>query len=91
MIPNRYRIGMRKQIAVRLPEDLVAFVDDSVASGRDRSRAAVVTRALARERRRAVAAADAIVLARSGPDPDLQRLAEHAAGLGAGGGASGGG
>ncbi len=38
---------MRRQIAVRLPEDPVAFVDDVVATGRDRSRAAVVTRASA--------------------------------------------
>jgi hypothetical protein len=39
------RLGMRKQIAVRLPDDLVASVDEVVAIGRGRSRAAVVTRA----------------------------------------------
>ena len=72
---------MSKQIAVRLPDDLVDFVDEIVESGAGRSRAAVVTRALARERRRAVAERDAQILARSGPDPELTGLAEHAASL----------
>jgi Arc/MetJ-type ribon-helix-helix transcriptional regulator len=72
---------MSKQIAVRLPDELVAFVDEMVESGAERSRAAVVTRALTRERRRAVAVRDAEILARVGPDPELQGLAEHAAGL----------
>lgn len=71
---------MSTQIAVRLPDDLVAFVDEVVGSGAERSRAAVVTRALERERRRAVAERDAEILARSGPDPDLAGLAEHVAG-----------
>lgn len=72
---------MSKQIAVRLPNDLVAFVDEVVGSGKQRSRAAVVTRALERERRRIVAARDAEILAATGPDQDLAGLAEHAAGL----------
>ena len=72
---------MTKQIAVRLPDELVAFVDEVVASGAERSRAAVVSRALARERRRAIAARDAEILARTGPDPALRGLAEHAARL----------
>ena len=72
---------MSKQIAVRLPEELVDFVDEVVDSGGGRSRAAVVTQALERERRRAVAARDVRILARSGPDPELAGLAEHAAGL----------
>ncbi|MBA3307022.1 MAG: antitoxin [Thermoleophilaceae bacterium] len=71
---------MSKQIAVRLPDDLVEFVDEIVGSGAERSRAAVVTRALERERRRVVAAHDAEILARTGPDPELAGLAEHAAG-----------
>lgn len=71
---------MSKQIAVRLPDDVVGFVDDVVASGRASSRAAVVTRALERERRRAVAARDAEILARTGPDRDLAGLAEYTAG-----------
>jgi Arc/MetJ-type ribon-helix-helix transcriptional regulator len=72
---------MSKQIAVRLPDDLVEFVDQIVDSGVGRSRAAVVTRALERERRRVVAARDAEILARSGQDPELAGLAEHAVGL----------
>jgi Arc/MetJ-type ribon-helix-helix transcriptional regulator len=72
---------MSKQIAVRLPDDLVAFVDDVVHSGRERSRAAVVTRALERERRRVIAERDAAILAATGPDPELAGLAEHALGI----------
>jgi Arc/MetJ-type ribon-helix-helix transcriptional regulator len=72
---------MSKQIAVRLPDDLVEFVDGVVASGRQRSRAAVVSSALERERRRAIAERDAAILARTGHDPELAGLAEHAAGL----------
>ncbi len=73
---------MSKQIAVRLPDELVAFVDAVVESGRERSRAAVVTRALEREQRRVVAARDAEILAAAGPDPELEGLADHAATLG---------
>jgi Arc/MetJ-type ribon-helix-helix transcriptional regulator len=76
-----YDFGMSKQIAVRLPDELVDFVDGVVDSGGGRSRAAVVARALERERRRLAAARDAEILARTGPDPDLMGLAEHVAGL----------
>jgi Arc/MetJ-type ribon-helix-helix transcriptional regulator len=69
---------MSRQIAVRLADDLVEFVDEVVGSGKQRSRAAVVTRALERERRRMVAARDAEILAATGPDPELSGLAEHA-------------
>lgn len=72
---------MSRQIAVRLSDELVEFVDEIVESGAERSRAAVVTRALERERRRAIAARDAEILARTGPDEDMRELAEHAAGL----------
>lgn len=72
---------MSKQIAVRLPDELVDFVDEIVTSGAGRSRAAVVVQALERERRRAVAERDARILAATGPDPELQGLAEHAARL----------
>jgi Arc/MetJ-type ribon-helix-helix transcriptional regulator len=72
---------MSKQIAVRLPDDLVDFVDGIVDAGTARSRATVVTRALERERRRALAERDARILAGAGPDPELDGLAEHAAGL----------
>lgn len=72
---------MSKQIAVRLADELVDFVDAIVESGVEPSRAAVVTRALERERRRMVATRDAEILAATGPDPDLAGLAEHAAGI----------
>lgn len=81
MVPIHYHFGMSKQIAVRLPDDLVDFVDEIVASGSERSRAAVVTRALERERRRKLAERDARILAATGPDLELTGLAEHAAGL----------
>ena len=72
---------MSKQIAVRLPDELVRFVDAVVEAGDEPSRAAVVTKALERERRRVVAARDAEILAATGPDPDLAGLAEFAAGI----------
>jgi Arc/MetJ-type ribon-helix-helix transcriptional regulator len=72
---------MSKQIAVRLADDLVEFVDAVVGSGRERSRAAVVSRALERERRRTIAERDAAILAGTGPDAELAGLAEYVAGL----------
>jgi len=72
---------MRKQIAVRLPQDLVDFVDELVRAGHASSRAEVVARALERERRGAVAAQDAAILASAGDDPDMQSLAEYVARL----------
>ncbi|MFV2021123.1 ribbon-helix-helix domain-containing protein [Micromonospora sp. LOL_023] len=72
---------MSTQIAVRLPDDLVEFVDELVRDGGAPSRAAVVARALRRERRQTAAARDAAILARVEPDADLDRLAGHAATL----------
>jgi Arc/MetJ-type ribon-helix-helix transcriptional regulator len=72
---------MSKQIAVRLPDELVDFVDGVVESGGGRSRAAVVTRALERERRRMIAARDAQILVGTGQDPELAGLAEYVVGL----------
>ncbi len=56
---------MSIQIAVRLPVDIVAYVDEQVTSGMAPSRAAVVARALARERRHEVAERDARIYAAS--------------------------
>ena len=81
LLPDWYHDGMSKQIAVRLPDDLVEFVDGLVETGAGRSRAAVVAGALERERRRTLAARDAAILARTGPDPELAGLPEHVAGL----------
>lgn len=77
-IPKWYRKGMSKQIAVRLPTELVDFVDRLVADGAASSRAAVVARALDRERRREVALVDAGIMASSAPDPDMDALATYA-------------
>ena len=43
---------MSTQIAVRLPDELVAYVDRAVATGRVKSRAELVARLLARDARR---------------------------------------
>jgi Arc/MetJ-type ribon-helix-helix transcriptional regulator len=69
---------MSRQIAVRLPDDLVEFIDHAVERGEARSRAALVARAVERERRHSVAARDAAILAEAEPDADLDRLAEFA-------------
>ncbi len=55
------------------------FVDRLVAEGKAPSRAAVVTRALERERRREVSARDAAILATGDDGDDFDALAEHAA------------
>ncbi len=70
---------MSKQIAVRLPDDLVEFIDQLVDRGQATSRAVVVARAVDRERRREIAARDAAILSQAGRDPDLDGLAEYAA------------
>jgi hypothetical protein len=54
---------------------------DGNTSGRERSRAAVVSRALERERRRAAAERDVEILAATGPDPELAGLTRYAAGV----------
>lgn len=70
---------MTVQIAVRLADDTVAQLDSLVAAGRAPSRASVIERALAREFRRLIAERDAAILARSGPDADMDSLADYAA------------
>jgi Arc/MetJ-type ribon-helix-helix transcriptional regulator len=70
---------MSRQIAVRLPEDVVEFVDEQVRAGTAKSRAAFVARALEFERRRAVSVRDAEILARAGADTDMDSLAQYAA------------
>jgi len=56
MIPKWHHAGMSKQIAVRLPDDLVDFIDQLIDRGDATSRAVVVARAVAKERRREIAA-----------------------------------
>jgi Arc/MetJ-type ribon-helix-helix transcriptional regulator len=69
------------QIAVRLPDDMVEFLDRVVAAGLATSRASVIERALAREIRIQIAARDAAILAGAEPDEDMDSLADYAAGL----------
>ncbi|WP_208722182.1 YlcI/YnfO family protein [Rhodococcus qingshengii] len=74
---------MSTQIAVRLPDEMVAFLDGEVSSHRASSRAALVLRALERERRRQVAARDAEILAQASAEDDLDSLAAYAEGVSA--------
>ncbi|MGH3545486.1 MAG: antitoxin [Mycobacteriales bacterium] len=52
---------MTTQIAVRLPDELVVYVDQQVQSGLAPSRAAAVARALEFQRRREIAERDAAI------------------------------
>jgi Arc/MetJ-type ribon-helix-helix transcriptional regulator len=79
-IPFRYHIGMSTQIAVRLPDDMVKFVDHLVQTGRASSRATVITRALERERRHEMAVQDAAIYAASGDDSDMVDLVRYLSG-----------
>ncbi len=65
---------MTVQIAIRLPDDMVAFLDRSVAAGKAPSRAALVARAVEREMRRQVAEQDAAILRERGTSDDLDEL-----------------
>lgn len=67
---------MSIQIAVRLPEALVAEVDRIVGAGDARSRASLVEAALERELRRLAAARDADILRDAGSADDLDALVE---------------
>jgi Arc/MetJ-type ribon-helix-helix transcriptional regulator len=83
-ITDWYHAVVSRQIAVRLPDEIASFVDAEVAAGRAPSRAAVVARALKRERRRRLALADIEILTRAGGADDfddLDGLAEYGARL----------
>jgi Arc/MetJ-type ribon-helix-helix transcriptional regulator len=71
---------MNTQIAVRLPDDVVKFVDHLVETGRGSSRATVIRRALERERRHEMAVQDAAIYARSGEDSDMVDLVRYLSG-----------
>ncbi len=70
---------MSTQIAVRLPDEVVAFLDRTVATGRAPSRAALVTSALEREMRRQLAEHDAEILSIEGAADDLDDVVGWAA------------
>lgn len=65
------------QISIRLPDEMVAFLDGEVKDHRASSRAALVLRALERERRRQIAARDAEILAKVSSEDDMDSLATH--------------
>lgn len=64
------------QIAVRLPDEMVAFLDRVVATGKAPSRAALVAAAVEREMRRQAAEQDAQILGEHGPADDLDELVQ---------------
>jgi Arc/MetJ-type ribon-helix-helix transcriptional regulator len=70
------------QIAVRLPEELVAYVDRAVASGRVKSRAELVARLLERDARRQRAEDDLQRLIARGAldDPEASAIVESTVG-----------
>lgn len=70
---------MSTQIAVRLPDEMVAFLDRTVATGKAPSRAALVASAVEREMRRLAAEQDAQMLRAQGAADDLDELVEWTA------------
>ena len=72
---------MSTQIAVRLPDEIVQFVDAQVSNGAAKSRADFIWHAIKREQRRLAAERDAAIYAEFDEDPELDGLAEYAARL----------
>ena len=68
------------QIAIRLPEEMVAFLDRAVAAGKASSRAALVSSALEREMRRLLAEQDVAILTEVGAADDLDALVDWSVG-----------
>lgn len=62
------------QIAVRLADKYVAFLDEQVKAGHARSRAELVESALEREIRRVLDQRDAAIYRKHGEDPELAGL-----------------
>lgn len=65
---------MSTQIAVRLPDEMVAFLDRSVVAGKASSRAALVAVAVEREMRLQAGQRDVEILAAAGAADDLDDL-----------------
>jgi Arc/MetJ-type ribon-helix-helix transcriptional regulator len=72
---------MSIQIALRLPEDVVEYIDEQVRVGRARSRSDVVARFVERDRRRERAARDVELMLADRPEvvDEFGALARHAA------------
>jgi Arc/MetJ-type ribon-helix-helix transcriptional regulator len=67
---------MSTQIAIRLPEEMVAFLDRAVSEGKATSRAALVGVAVEREMRRQAAESDAAILRQQGSADELDSLVD---------------
>ncbi len=67
---------MTVQVTVRLPDDVAAFIDETVAAGAG-SRAAIIAAAVRRERRRQAEARDARIYAQQHADADADALAAY--------------
>jgi Arc/MetJ-type ribon-helix-helix transcriptional regulator len=67
---------MSTQIAIRLPDEQVAYIDSQVAAGRASSRADLIARLVVRERRRLRALDDIETLKAAGlaGNPDLAEV-----------------
>lgn len=70
---------MSKQLTVRLPEELVAYIDEQVKAGHAASRADLIASAVDRDRRRRIAERDVEILVGSSARDDLDELAAWAA------------
>ena len=75
-IPKWYHIGMSIQIAVRLPDEVVEYLDGLVNNGAG-SRAAVVIRALSLYRQQLRGEQDARILEESGDYDDFDEMVRH--------------
>ena len=71
---------MTTQIAVRLPAEMVRFLDDAVAAGHATSRTAIVTSAIEREIRAMMARQDVRMLEHYGAESELDALVAWQAG-----------
>jgi Arc/MetJ-type ribon-helix-helix transcriptional regulator len=69
---------MSVQIAVRLPEEIVKFVDSQVSSGAAKSRADFIWHAISREQRRLAAERDLEILIAQ-PYDEFDGMHEHVA------------
>ena len=69
---------VESQITVRLPDHLVAFLDQCVAEGKAKSRAHAVTKALRKYERRLAGERDAEIYREHGDkDPELDAWISH--------------
>lgn len=72
---------MSTQIAVRLPDEIVEFVDSQVSSGAAKSRADFIWHAITREQRRLAAERDLAILIAQ-PYAEFDGMHEHVSRLG---------